>query len=44
MCPAPGISQPNAGARIDMALTVPEGTAFVFSAEEFTIQMVTISR
>jgi hypothetical protein len=44
-CPAPGISHASAGATIDMGVI---GAAvalilFVFSTEEFAIQIITIS-
>ena len=44
MCPAPGISQPTAGATTDIMLTGSCCAVLDFSVVEFAIQMFTISR
>ncbi len=44
MCPAPGISQPTAGANTDIMLTGSACAALAFSVVEFAIQIFTISR
>ena len=44
MCPAPGISQPTAGASTAMMLAGWACTTLVFSVVIFAIQMFTISR
>jgi hypothetical protein len=46
MCPAPGISQPIAGAMTDMVVSGGLGGAefFFLSSDEFAIQIITSSR